>query len=102
MKTPDCERPHPTGEGVQKIYRFKNGYGASVIRTPMSYGGTSRLWELAVIKFQSANILDYRLCYTTPITDDVIGYLNGKEVDVLLTKIEGLKKEVKHATKKQA
>ena len=33
----------------QKIYKFPNGYGASVIKGPYSYGGPDGLWELAVL-----------------------------------------------------
>lgn len=69
---------------TQKIYKFENGYGASVIRNNMSYGHELGLWELAVIK----NYGDYwDLCYDTEITDDVIGYLDEKAVDKLLEQI---------------
>jgi hypothetical protein len=37
--------------GVQKEYRFDNGYGASVIQHNYSYGNEQGLWELAVIKW---------------------------------------------------
>ena len=36
--------------GIQKIYRFKNNFGASVVKHPYSYGGEKDLWELAVIE----------------------------------------------------
>ena len=68
----------------QKIYKFPNGYGASVIKGPYSYGGPDGLWELAVMD-QNEN-----LCYTTPITEDVIGKLNDPEVDCLLRQIKKL------------
>ena len=68
----------------QKIYKFQNGYGASVIKGPYSYGGPDGLWELAVLD-QNEN-----LCYTTPITEDVIGKLNDPEVDCLLRQIKKL------------
>ena len=53
--------------GIQALINFDNGYGASVIKSPYSYGGNQDLYELAVIK-------DDAICYDTPITDDVLGY----------------------------
>jgi len=78
---------HPMGVGTQTVYRFDNGYGASVVQTPYTYGGDRGLYELAVIKFNGE---DFCLCYSTPITDDVIGHLSENEVDNLLTNIESL------------
>lgn len=86
MKEPKIERTHPLG-GIQRIYRFDNGYGASVVRFTYSYGFELGLWELAVIKFNGE---DYELVYDTEITNDVIGYLSEDEVDNLLTQIEAL------------
>ena len=72
--------------GIQKIYRFENNYGASVIKTTGSYGHEKGLWELAVIFFTDRE--HYELCYETDITDDVIGYLILDEVDRILSKIK--------------
>jgi hypothetical protein len=69
--------------GVQKIYEFDNGYGASVIRHQGSYGFSKGLWELAVLHYGD-------LCYHTHITDDVIGHLTETEVDKYLKQIEEL------------
>lgn len=38
-------------ERLRYIFKFKNGYGASVIKNDRSYEGTEDLFELAVIKF---------------------------------------------------
>ncbi len=88
------DRDHPAGMGgVQKLYRFANGYGASVIRTMFSYGGTEGQWELAVIKWEADTGEDherYYLCYDTPITSDVVGRLEWDEVDQLLQQIKEL------------
>ena len=85
---PIISRPHPNHlGGVQVIYRFENGFGASVIQTPYSYGGDEGKWELAVIKFDGD---EYKLTYDTPITNDVEGYLSIPEVDGLLDKIAEL------------
>lgn len=36
--------------GRCKVYKFDNGYGASVVCSPNhSYGGSEGLWELAVL-----------------------------------------------------
>ncbi len=74
-------------KGEQRKYFFANGYGASVIRSPMSYGSNEGLWELAVLKGTEGN---FSLCYDTPITDDVIGHLTEKAVAKLLKKVEAL------------
>ena len=73
-----------TEMGSQRIYRFPNGYGASVVRHEHSYGGRQGLFELAVLDSND------ELCYDTPITSDVIGWLTSKQVDELLDKISKL------------
>jgi len=70
-------------DGIQKLYQFNNGYGASVIKHKGSYGYDKGLWELAVLK-------EGELCYDTEITGDVIGHLNDPEVDNLLGQIARL------------
>ena len=54
--------------GVGYTYQFENGYGASVVKHDSSYGGKQGLYEIAVLDSTGD------LCYSTPITDDVIGY----------------------------
>lgn len=70
--------------GTQRIYKFPNGYGASVIRHQGSYGFKNGLWELAVLDGSGD------LCYSTPITNDVIGHLTDEEVILKLNEIRGL------------
>ncbi len=81
--------PHPCGSGAQIRLRFPNGYGASIIRTPYSYGGREGLFELAVLKYGEEDD-DWSLNYGTPITDDVKGYLSAEEVLTTLKKIFNL------------
>jgi hypothetical protein len=63
---------------------FDNGYGASVIIGPHTYGGEDGLYELGVLG------KDKKLTYDTPVTDDVEGYLSEAQVTDLLTKIQQL------------
>jgi len=75
---------HPNHiEGVQARITFENGYGASVVKSPYTYGGDRGLYELAVFK-------DGEITYATPITDDVIGYLRPEDVTDVMTKIQQL------------
>lgn len=77
-------RPHgysPTGQRA-RIY-FRNGYGASVLFGRDFYSDGITTYELAVLK-------DGDICYDTPITDDVLGYLTEKEVTETLIKIQNL------------
>lgn len=73
--------------GVQKIYFFDNGYGASVVRHSFSYGNELGLWELAVIH---GDISNWDLTFGTTITNDVLGYLTLDDVDKILNKIKNL------------
>lgn len=69
-------------------YHFKNSYGASVIHNPYSYG-----LELAVLKHDNETE-EWNLTYDTKITDDVVGYISGKEeLEKLLNMISKLEKE---------
>ena len=81
-------KEHLLNGGTQTIYKFPNGYGASVICGGLyTYGDDERPYELAVIKFRPSGDGFY-LCYDTPITDDVVGYLTEDGVSALLAEIE--------------
>ena len=74
--------------GIGHVFKFDNGYGASVVKHLFSYGGSQNLWELAVIRFDDAG--DWRLTYDTEITSDVEGYLTDEMVHDLLERIKNL------------
>ena len=77
--------PHSTGMGgVMSRIQFDNGYGASVVKTPYTYGGDRGLYELAVLDSEG------ELTYSTPVTDDVIGYLRPEDVTDVMEKIQQL------------
>jgi len=77
--------------GTQVLYRFDNGYGASLIRGGLyTYGDA----ELAVIKYYGDGQEDFKLCYTTPVTDDVLGYLTEGDVLRYLWDIKNLPNSV--------
>ena len=87
MKTfKDLEfKEHPSHiEGVQAVITFDNGYGASVVCTPHTYGGDKGLYELAVLG------TDGHITYDTSITSDVIGYLRDIDVTDVMEKIQQL------------
>jgi len=76
---------HPNHiEGVQARITFENGYGASVVKSPYTYGGKDGLYELAVLDS------DGNLTYATSVTDDVIGYLRPEDVTDVMAKIQQL------------
>lgn len=77
-------KKHPAGFGEGKISRveFDNGWGASVVSTPYTYGGDRGLYELAVLK-------DNDIHYDNLVAGgDVIGYLSEIEVTGLLIEIQ--------------
>jgi len=94
---PETVREHTVGNGIQKLYRFLNGWGASVVRFKLPYGDSygsytdnNKEWELAVIRWLGEGEGEFTLDYTSGITDDVIGHLSDKEVEETLIKIREL------------
>lgn len=95
MKFSDLNfQPHSNypDTGIAARHFFPNGYGVSVVRftTPSgfgSYGSEEGLYELAVLQGVDEN---WNICYDTPITDDVLGYLTEEQVDSLLKEVEKL------------
>jgi hypothetical protein len=73
--------------GRQALFRFPNGYGASLIQGPYTYGGEEGLFELAVVLWENN---DYHLDYSTSITTDVLGYLTLNDVIATLQEIKEL------------
>ena len=74
-------------------YFFPNGYGASIINISnesghqLSYTDNEKQYELAVL---IGNIDEYEISYDTPVTDDVIGYLDIENVFKIMEEIETL------------
>jgi hypothetical protein len=74
----------PAHGGHRFVATFPNGYGASIIQHEYSYGGREGLWEIAVLGKNG------QLDYTTPVTDDVLGYVPQNEVMGYLEQIAAL------------
>lgn len=74
-----------TSDALWTRYRieFPNGYGASIVQGPYSYGGSEGLWEVAILHHGS-------LTYDTPLTDDVLGSQTEDEVAEILRQVEAL------------
>jgi hypothetical protein len=66
-----------------KVFKFDNGYSASVVSNAMIYGGKDGLFEVAVMK-------DGKIVYDTPVTNDVVGWLDFAGVADILNQIKAL------------
>lgn len=83
------ERGH-NNHNAQALVTCANGWRASVVRGPYTYGGDLGLFELAVFRPKHLEGTHEALCYTTPITNDVIGYLTPAAVLRVLDLIAAL------------
>ena len=71
----------------RKVFKFENGYGASVVCHDGSYGGKDGLFEVAIVdKYDE-------ICYTTSICKDVMGWCSFEWVAKTLKEIEALPKD---------
>jgi len=82
MKISDLKFNEHLG-GIRAEVHFNNGYGASIVSGSIFFTCDNKPYELAVIK-------DDALCYDTPITDDVLGYLTVDDVERVLDEIAAL------------
>ena len=69
--------------GVQAVAEFPNGYSVSIVRGYGTYGADRGLYEGAVIH-------GARLVYDTPVTNDVVGYMDEAAVEKFLADVEAL------------
>ena len=81
--------------GVQKVYKIENGYGASDVCHDGSYGGPydefeKNLWEIAVLDSEGV------ITYHTPVTQDVIGHQSDEDVERVLKEISELGSAMEH------
>lgn len=70
--------------GVKSRMSFENGYGVSVVSHTYSYGGKDGLFEVAVLG------KDGDLTYDTPVTNNVIGYLDPEGVTDIMKQVQEL------------
>ena len=75
-----------TLKGVWARVDFDNGFGASIISNDASYGGNSGLYEIAVLRGDD-------ITSATDVTDDVVGWLDDKDVTRTLNAISKLDKD---------
>lgn len=77
---------HPAimmGFHTQARMDFENGYGVSVVTGSSAYCGMDT-YEVAIMK-------NGDLCYSTDITDDVLGYQTPDEITDVMIKLQSLK-----------
>ncbi len=82
----------PRSNHFNRKFRFPNGYGASVICEPGSYGYEEGLWEMACLEFHSQDNSDFTIVYPkdSSFEFDVRGYLREPEVIALLDEISSM------------
>ena len=69
--------------GIQRIYRFKNGYGLSLVNSPHIHPYRFA-WEAAVLKDVSEKGNRFELTYDTPLTDDVVVLPSDEEANAFI------------------
>lgn len=82
-------RQHPNERGGhQGLLFFPNGYGVSVVNFRGSYTTGPHEWEVAVLKGTEE---DFKLTYSTPITEDVLGHQTESDVTSVMKQVQELK-----------
>lgn len=84
MKTfKDLEfKDHSVQGGIIAQESFNNSYGVSVVRFNGAYADENT-FEVAILK-------NGNLCYTTEITDDVLGYQSESDINEVMKLVQEL------------
>lgn len=78
------------GPGYRReVYRFPNNYGASVLRAPERFNPSGK-WEVVVLRFRSADNMDYVLDFKSPIPYEEMKNLTYSDVEKVLERIAAL------------
>jgi hypothetical protein len=72
--------PHPSIGGEQRIYRFADGHGLSLINSSMAHSYPFA-WEAAVLKVVKDDGTHEGLTYDTPLTQDVEVFNSDEEAN---------------------
>lgn len=81
---------HDEDDMTESAWHFyDNNYGVSVVRGPYTFGGNIGLYELAII-YMAPEDKESRICYDTPITNDVMGYLTPEDVTKIMKQVSEL------------
>ena len=72
------EKPNSIG-GVQRLYKFKGGWGLSLINSPMAHSYPFA-WEAAVLG------VDGHIDYSSPLSDDVVVFSSDDEANQFIEK----------------
>lgn len=85
-------KEHPTGFGFQSVMEFENGYEVSVVCGQFFYcSPRENLYAASMYEtYEVAVLKDGNLCYDTPITDNVLGYLTPEEVSSVMKQVQNL------------
>lgn len=67
-------------KGMQVLFRFPNNFGISLVCHSFSYGNSNDEFEIAIINYNSEENDDWDICYTTELTQDVLGYQSKEDV----------------------
>jgi len=80
------ERPHPLKDGsVQRVYRFADDYGLSVVNSPMLHSYPFA-WEAAVLEGVDDKGNFKGLTYDTPLTNDVEVFMSDDEANEFISR----------------
>jgi len=85
---PLTDREHPTGlGGSQRLYRFPNGWGASVVQSPSD----RELWDIAQIRWTGPGEDDFEVRISSHrFRANLAKWVTEKEVERELQRIKGL------------
>lgn len=81
------EKAHPSSYigGVQRFYRFKSGYGLSVVNGTMLHSYPFA-WEIAITKYTGKGYDDFNLDYDTKMSSDVEVFMSDEEANTFINR----------------